>query len=155
MPDFRLIVAAFLALLLAPVSAPRTVRPVPPPARTGAAALPYQVGMASWYGAEFQGKETTDGEHFNMYAMTAAHRTLPFGTRVRVTDLLNQRSIVLRINDRGPVPRDRVLDLSYGAAKALGASGEGVIPVRIEVLPKATPRQAMLVWSGWKRGSKN
>lgn len=111
--------------------------------------------MASWYGAEFQGKETTDGEHFNMYAMTAAHRTLPFGTRVRVTDLLNQRSIVLRINDRGPVPQDRVLDLSYGAAKALGACGEGVIPVRIELLPKTAPRPSMLVWSGWKRDSKN
>lgn len=139
MTTFRLIFAMLFAYLLAPA-------PVPAPAPRLAsltmghaeAALPYQVGMASWYGEEFQGKETTDGEHFNMYALTAAHRTLPFGTRVRVTDLLNQRSVELRINDRGPVPKDRVLDLSYAAARVLHAGGEGVIPVRIEILPRST-----------------
>lgn len=155
MTDFRLIFALFLAYLLAPIVAPRQARPVPRPARAAAAALPWQVGMASWYGAEFQGRETTDGEHFNMYALTAAHRTLPFGTRVRVTNLLNQRSVILRINDRGPVPADRVVDLSYAAARALGACEDGVFPVRIELLPPANQHVAMLGLNGWKRDSKN
>jgi len=105
------------------------------PAVAPAPAPPFQVGIASWYGAWFQGKETTDGEHFNMYAMTAAHRTLPFGTRVRVTNLLNHRSIVLRINDRGPVPTSRVIDLSWGAARAIGFYEDGLIPVRIDIVP--------------------
>ncbi|MGH9518220.1 MAG: septal ring lytic transglycosylase RlpA family protein, partial [Terriglobales bacterium] len=152
MMDFRLIFALFLAFLLAPVPAPRTARPGPRPARAEAASLPWQVGMASWYGAEFQGRETTDGEHFNMYALTAAHRTLPFGTRVRVTNLLNQRSVILRINDRGPVPVDRVVDLSYAAARALDACEDGVFPVRIELVPKPDPSDAMLRWDGWKKG---
>ncbi|MGH9481964.1 MAG: septal ring lytic transglycosylase RlpA family protein [Terriglobales bacterium] len=95
---------------------------------------PYQVGIASWYGAYFQGRETTSGERFNMYAMTAAHRELPLGTRVRVTNLENGRSVVLRINDRGPVPKSRVIDVSYAAAGALRFRVEGLVPVRIEVL---------------------
>lgn len=98
------------------------------------AAAPYQVGIASWYGSDFQGQETTSGEPFNMYGLTAAHRTLPLGTRVRVTNLLNQRSVVLRINDRGPVPRERVIDLSYAAARDLGFRAEGLVPVRIDLV---------------------
>ncbi|MGH9394525.1 MAG: septal ring lytic transglycosylase RlpA family protein [Terriglobales bacterium] len=106
---------------------------------------PYQVGIASWYGAWFQGKETTSGERFNMYALTAAHRQLPFGTRVRVTNLTNHRSVVLRINDRGPVPASRVIDLSFAAARALGFYEDGLIPVRIDLVPQLGPERG----AGW------
>lgn len=93
-----------------------------------------QVGLASWYGKPYHGRRTASGEVYNMYGVSAAHRTLPFGTRVRVTRLDNGRSIVVRINDRGPFVRGRIIDLSYGAAKKLGMVQEGVVKVRIEVL---------------------
>ncbi|MGH9417533.1 MAG: septal ring lytic transglycosylase RlpA family protein [Terriglobales bacterium] len=102
--------------------------------------LPYQVGIASWYGPYFQGKETTSGEPFDMYAMTAAHRELPLGTRVRVTNLENDRSVILRINDRGPVPMSRIIDVSYGAAQALHFIGEGLVSVRLDVLKAGKSR---------------
>ncbi|MDQ6973582.1 MAG: septal ring lytic transglycosylase RlpA family protein, partial [Mariprofundaceae bacterium] len=79
-----------------------------------------RTGMASWYGKKFHGKKTANGERYDMYAMTAAHTTLPMPSRVRVTNLSNGRSVVVRINDRGPFVKDRVIDLSYAAAKALG-----------------------------------
>jgi rare lipoprotein A len=91
-------------------------------------------GMASWYGPGFDGQYTANGEVFNQYALTAAHRYLPFGTRVRVTNLDNGRSVVVRINDRGPFVGDRVLDLSRGAAQILGTVGSGVSSVRLDVL---------------------
>ncbi len=91
-------------------------------------------GYASYYGKEFHGKKTASGEVFDMYQFTAAHRTLPLGTICRVTNLKNHKSVVVKINDRGPFVKDRILDLSYGAARALGAISQGVIPVRIEVL---------------------
>jgi rare lipoprotein A len=91
-------------------------------------------GMASWYGPGFDGQYTANGEVFNQYGLTAAHRYLPFGTRVRVTNLDNGRSVVVRINDRGPFVGDRVLDLSRGAAQILGTVGSGVSSVRLDVL---------------------
>ena len=91
-------------------------------------------GLASWYGPEFHNKPTANGERFNMYAMTAAHRTLPLGTLVRVTNLRNHRVVIVRINDRGPFIKGRIIDLSYGAAKALGFTREGLVPVRIEAI---------------------
>jgi rare lipoprotein A len=93
-----------------------------------------QYGLASWYGRDFQGRPTASGEPFDMYAYTAAHRNLPFGTRVRVTNEANGRSVVVRINDRGPWVEGRILDLSYAAAKALGMLEAGVVRVRVEVL---------------------
>jgi rare lipoprotein A len=90
-------------------------------------------GMASYYGNE-SGSRTATGERFNPYALTAAHRTLPFGTRIRVTNLWNGRSVILRINDRGPFIRGRIVDVSYGAARQLGMIGSGVASVKIEVL---------------------
>jgi rare lipoprotein A len=92
-----------------------------------------QVGMASWYGPGFDGKRTSSGEVFNQDGLTAAHATLPFGTRVRVTFLANKRSVVVRINDRIP-RRDRIIDLSRGAARAIGLIGPGTGRVRIEVV---------------------
>jgi rare lipoprotein A len=79
--------------------------------------------MASWYGPGFHGRRTASGETFNAGALTAAHRTLPFGTRVKVTNATNGRSVVVRINDRGPYVRGRVIDLSRAAARAIGMSG--------------------------------
>ena len=93
-----------------------------------------QEGLSSWYGKKFDGRPTASGEIFDMYGLSAAHRTLPLGTKVRVTNLDNDRSVVLTINDRGPFVRGRILDCSYGAAKDLGFVGQGLAPVRIEVL---------------------
>ncbi|AUB34507.1 rlpA, rare lipoprotein A [Nostoc flagelliforme CCNUN1] len=93
-------------------------------------------GIASFYGYDFSGNRTASGQRFNPEGMTAAHRSLPFGTKVRVTNTRNGRSVVLRINDRGPFIRGRVIDVSTGAARILGMMGSGVAPVHIEVLGK-------------------
>jgi rare lipoprotein A len=93
----------------------------------------YQFGKASWYGQDFQGRQTASGETFNMYDMTCAHRSLPLGSWVRVTNLRNRKSVVLRVNDRGPVAEDRIVDLSYAAANFLGV--RGLAKVRLELLP--------------------
>ncbi len=91
-------------------------------------------GPASWYGGKFHGRRTANGERFDMNEMTAAHRSLPFGTRVRVTNERNGRSVVVRINDRGPFVGNRIIDLSRGAAAAVGMVRSGVAPVRVDVL---------------------
>jgi rare lipoprotein A len=91
-------------------------------------------GKASWYGREQQGGPTASGERFDMHALTAAHKTLRLGTRVRVVNLANGRSVVVRINDRGPYGRGRIIDVSYAAARELGMIDKGVVPVRVEVL---------------------
>jgi rare lipoprotein A len=91
-------------------------------------------GRASWYGEAHHGLLTASGERYDMHALTAAHRTLPFGTRLRVVNLDNGDAVEVRVNDRGPVVPGRVLDLSYAAARKLRAVGAGVIPVRITVL---------------------
>jgi len=91
-------------------------------------------GLASWYGREQHGHLTANGEHFDMYALTAAHRTLRMGTRVRVTNLKNGRSVVVRINDRGPYAKGRIVDVSFAAARELGMLDAGVVPARVEVL---------------------
>ncbi|GEP05633.1 hypothetical protein MOX02_36710 [Methylobacterium oxalidis] len=85
--------------------------------------------MASWYGPGFHGRRTANGERFNTRALTAAHRTLPFGTRVRVTNQTNGRSVVVRINDRGPYAGGRVIDLSSASAQAIGVSGTAKVSV--------------------------
>jgi rare lipoprotein A len=97
-----------------------------------------QTGRASWYGQAHHGQMTASGERFDMHALTAAHPTLPFGTRVRVVNLDNERAVEVRINDRGPVTPGRIIDLSYAAARALGAIAPGLIPVRLTVLAPAT-----------------
>ncbi|ORJ59075.1 septal ring lytic transglycosylase RlpA family protein [Geothermobacter hydrogeniphilus] len=93
-----------------------------------------QEGMASWYGRKFHGRKTSNGEIYDMYKMTAAHKTLPLGVSVRVTNKRNGRQVVVRINDRGPFVAGRIIDLSYAAAKQLGVVGPGTAPVRIEAL---------------------
>jgi len=91
-------------------------------------------GTASWYGEEFQGRRTSSGEPYDMYAMTAAHRTLPLPTYVEVTNLENGRVVVVRVNDRGPFHADRIIDLSYAAARKLGIVGPGTARVRVRAL---------------------
>ena len=92
-------------------------------------------GTASWYGPGFYGRQTASGERLRKGTFTAAHRTLPFGTRVRVTNLDNNRSVVVRINDRGPFRYHRVIDLAHGAASELRMMRAGEVPARLEILP--------------------
>ena len=115
----------------APAAPPATpAKPAPPRASV-------QTGKASWYGDAHHGKKTASGETYDMAELTAAHRSLPLGTRVRVVNLENGRSVVVRINDRGPFARGRIIDLSRAAARELGHLGSGVFTVRIEVLEDA------------------
>ncbi len=124
------------ALLAACASQPQRA---PAPGATGERATFTQGGLASWYGKSHHGKTTANGEPFDMNAMTAAHRSLPFGTVVRVTNLRSKRSIKVRINDRGPYTGGRIIDLSAHAARGLGIADHGVARVRIEQFPSDQP----------------
>ncbi len=105
-----------------------------------------QFGVASWYGAQFQGLPTASGPPFDKNAMTCAHRELPLRTRIKVTDLLNLRSVVLKVTDRGPYVAGRVLDVSWAAAKRLGFLSDGLAPVRIDIV--SYPWQSITVRPG-------
>jgi rare lipoprotein A len=105
----------------------------------------FQTGRASWYGRYFQGQKTASGEPFDMNAFTCAHRSLPLGSLLKVTNLRNRKSVLVRVNDRGPVPEDRILDLSYAAAHSLGFSRRGTAPVQVEVIT-TSPEVAQLLW---------
>ncbi len=130
---------------------PQPAPPAPAPSESVPKTRPYKVfgewyqpladargfeeaGTASWYGQDFHGKKTSSGEVYDMYGMTAAHKTLPLGTYVRVFNVKNNRTIDVRINDRGPFVRDRIIDLSFTAAKALDIVGPGTAPVKIVAL---------------------
>jgi rare lipoprotein A len=128
----RLVCVAVL-LAMALLTLMGTARPAPQvPART------IQVGLASYYGPGFHGEPTASGEIFNQYEMVAAHRSLPLGSVVRVTNLENRRRVVLRVIDRGPYGRNyrkgTIIDVSKGAARRLGFIRDGLVPVRVEVL---------------------
>ena len=101
---------------------------------TTAPALADTVGVASYYGKELSGRRTANGERFNPYGLTAAHRSYPFGTKLRVTNLRNGKVVVVRVSDRGPFARGRILDLSLGAAHAIGLVSSGTAKVRIAKL---------------------
>jgi rare lipoprotein A len=107
------------------------VRMLPPPGSGGGHALS---GLASWYGGDFHGRRTSNREIYDMYEMTAAHKTLPFGTWVMVTNLDNGQTVAVRINDRGPFVGQRIIDLSYAAASMIDMVGRGVVPVRLDIL---------------------
>lgn len=126
---------ASLALLLAACGG--TVSQTPPSAVSVQTVRPsglVEQGKATWYGREQHGHLTANGEHFDMYGMTAAHRTLKMGSRVRVTNLVNGKSVIVRINDRGPYARGRIIDLSWAAAKEIDMLDAGVVPARVEVI---------------------
>lgn len=123
----RLVLTAILVLLAGCASPP----PVATPPAAGTPVYRAE-GQASWYGQRHHGRRTASGERFDQHALTAAHRSLPFGSRVKVTHLRSQRSVVVRINDRGPYGRGRIIDLSRAAAERLGMLRSGVAPVRVE-----------------------
>jgi rare lipoprotein A len=109
---------------------PKRSKTVPPPVPAGYT----EEGKASWYGEPFNGRRASNGEIYDMYKLTAAHRTMPFETMVRVTNLNNGKSTTVRITDRGPFVDNRIIDLSLAAARELDSIGPGVVPVRLEVL---------------------
>jgi rare lipoprotein A len=110
---------------------------------------PYQMGTASWYGENFEGRPTASGEPYNMHDLTAAHPTLPLGSWVRVTNLRNGRVVYVRINDRGPIVPGRIIDLSYGAAQVLHFENRGLQRVRLDLASpkKAAPEQLAMLQS--------
>lgn len=159
------ILCAFVCLSLTACGTCPSPPPRPVPSTGLSTQRPYQVngvwyyplpsaegyeakGLASWYGPHFDGKPTSNGETYNMYGMTAAHKTLPLGTHVKVTDLKNGRSVIVRINDRGPFVAGRIIDLSYKAARKLGMAKTGVAPVRVEAVQLASQRHVgqQLYW---------
>ena len=93
-------------------------------------------GIASWYGPGFHGQRTASGEVYNMYKYTAAHKTLPLGTYVRVINLENGKTVIVRINDRGPFKKGRIIDLSYAAAKKIGMIASGTARVKLDIISK-------------------
>ncbi len=131
----RLAVPGLLLAVLASGCGAATARRAGPPPATAVPATPAaEVGIASWYGREHHGRRTASGERFDMSALTAAHPAMPFGTRVRVTHLASGRSVIVRINDRGPFRGGRILDLSRAAAERLGMIATGTARVRVEVV---------------------
>jgi len=128
--------AATLAIGLALTSC-ATTRPM----RVESPPVEAQVGVASYYAGSWHGRRTASGERFDMHELTAAHRTLPFGTRVRVTNLNNGREVIVRINDRGPWKKKRVIDVSYAAARKLGMIGPGTAKVRLDIVADSAARE--------------
>lgn len=127
--------------LLRPTLNTPAAAPITSPAPATLATGNKEHGVASWYGGVFNGRKTASGERFNMYAMTACHPTLPFGSLVRVVNLKNHRSVVVRITDRGDlVEQDRIIDLSYGAAQKLAMVHVGLTQVELKVLKRGKNR---------------
>lgn len=124
-------VAAIVALSAQSEARPTALKVLQSPSVVAAKT---QFGVASWYGSQWQGLPTASGQPFNMNAMTCAHRNLPLGTKIKVTNLLNARSLILKVTDRGPAVASRVVDVSMGAAKRLGFLRAGLTPVRIQVV---------------------
>ena len=136
---WRLQVVVFLAIFLAAGCASTSVRMINNSGRNQVFSV--EKGIASWYGKDHAGRLTANGEKFKPRRMTAAHKTLPFDVIVRVTNLKNGRHVVVRINDRGPYVKGRIIDLSQRAAKKLDMLEDGIVPVRVEVLKYPEPRK--------------
>jgi rare lipoprotein A len=132
-------VAAFVCGNSVARTTPGPIDHVAPPHLLLEHAMFEQKGQASWYGRWHHGRRTASGERFNMYQMTAAHQTLPLGTIVRVTNPANGKTVKVRINDRGPYMRGRIIDLSMAAASALGMSRKGVARLQLEAFASDQP----------------
>jgi peptidoglycan lytic transglycosylase len=113
-----------------------------------------QAGIASWYGNQHQGRRTANGERFDLHALTAAHRSLPFGTILRVTNLKTGKAVVVRVNDRGPYIRGRIVDLSAAAGNALGIGKVGIAPVRIEAFASSQTHKQLNATATRRRPSR-
>ncbi len=134
-PIERILIVAMVLVFVSCASSPRYTRSDRPQKESLPGSLRrLQEGVASYYGEDFHGRKTSNGEIYDMYAMTAAHRALPFNTRVLVTNLDNGKKVTVRINDRGPFVKGRIIDLSYGAARKIGMVGPGTARVRLEVI---------------------
>ena len=114
--------------------------PAPAAGALSGAAGETQTGLAAYYSDRLHGRRTASGERYNREALTTAHQTLPFGTRIKVTNTTNNRSVVLRVNDRGPTQQGRIIDVSKRAARNLGFVRAGLVEVKIEVVEAAKPR---------------
>ena len=139
----KVVISAFLLVALSgsfdfahgqEVDEETTPEPFVEPSPPRAASVSAETGLASFYHAVFHGRRTASGEAFNRHALTAAHKTLPFGTLVRVVNLRNERSVVVRVNDRGPLNKNRVIDVSPRAARELGFLAYGVTWVKLEIM---------------------
>lgn len=139
----RAVLPVLFALAAAGAAAQQAL---PAAARPGAPAaeLPVTTGVASWYGWQFHGRPTANGETYDMNGLTAAHRTMPFGTVVRVSLIDGSAAVDVRINDRGPFVEDRIIDLSLGAARQLGMLRTGVAEVRLQVVDQPQPQRYVL-----------
>ena len=156
--SLRFLAASATALLLATASLSQAQPAADPAAGASspaAAAAPAKAsnaesseGKVAYYGRKFAGRKTASGERFNPNAMTMAHKTLPFGTMVRVTNLKNKKSVVVRVNDRGPSTPDRVGDLTTGAGRKIGMLRSGVIDAKLEVVGKGKMRKAKKMKKG-------
>jgi rare lipoprotein A len=147
-----LIIVFFLLTACAPRHRVVYERRMPPPEKKEVVkgeSKEVQYGVASWYGGEFHGRPTSSGEVYDMYQLTCAHNTLPLGTVVMVTNLENGRSLELKVNDRGPFVKERILDVSYAAAQMLGMWEKGTAPVKVEVIvPGVEPVQRFTLQVG-------
>ena len=129
--------AAVLCVAAAGAQTSTAAAPASEPAAPAAAAASNETGMLAWYGKKFAGRKTASGEAFNPESLTMAHKTLPFGTLVKVTNPKNGKSVTLRVNDRGPTQADRIGDVSYAAARKLGMVRSGVIEAELSVVGMA------------------
>ncbi len=135
LPALAALQGCAVPLIKAPEAPSEEVAPdVEAPAAAAEEREPFQRGVASWYGLTFHGRKTANGERFDMNALTAAHPSLPFGTRVRVRSLVNGREVIVRINDRGPFTPGRIIDLSHAAARQIGLLGLGTKRVTLTLV---------------------
>jgi len=145
-PTFRTAIAAAICTLsmaaaVAQTAAPAASAPAAAPAAAPATATAVESGKLAWYGRKFAGRKTASGEAYNPDALTMAHKTLPFGTRVKVTNPKNQKSVTVRVNDRGPTQPDRIGDVSLAAANKLGMVKAGVIDAELAVVAAAPAKK--------------
>jgi rare lipoprotein A len=157
MKAILLAVPVLVVVLVFPASAKDGDVPVAPSSSIASKPAETETGIASWYGYPYHGRHAADGQIYDMEKLTAAHRTLPFGTWVRVRNLRNERSVEVRINDRGPFVDGRIIDLSKAAARAVGMLTAGVDPVRVEVvdMPKSDAPDLYTVQVGAFQDRKN
>lgn len=130
MKNTKIIILITILFAVATLNSCRTSKKVRKPSKVKT----YQKGEASWYGPGFNGKLTANGEKFNMYKLTAAHKKLAFGTKVKVTNLNNGKSVIVRINDRGPFVKGRIIDLSKKAAQEIDMINAGHVPVKLVII---------------------